>query len=120
MNQIIKLTNNPMASSLDTALGVTFKLHVPYGPESVNIMANGNIVDYEETLNKDNVLVGKMMHTSRTEFTKAFELNFTDKNVFAFEEDGRKIQVKLLAINPQSHNRQRFYSCELYVTDETI
>ena len=120
MNKAITLVKSPFSPDIDTAFGFAFKLHAPYSSEMVTIMVDGSITDYQENADQEGIQVRQLTFIQHTDQTKFFELNFTNQNVYSLTEDGKTISVKLMKINPQGATGDGFFSCELYVYDDTI
>ena len=116
MATTIELVNSPFEAPIGEACGVIFKIHAPYNDDMVTLLINPNIDEYLDEIKGMGISVAQF--TSTTGKTEEITLDFKGNNLVTIDNEGAKIEVKLLSIGSKKLEEQNFPVFEILVTEK--
>ncbi len=117
MEKTLKLILSPFNPPMDVACGLIFQIYVPYDKNGVTLLINPNLQDYAESADQENVDVRQITFNEHTKDTKQVYLDFRTNNSKIIDNDGRKVEIKLMKIGTEKIQDTEFLSFELFISD---
>jgi hypothetical protein len=116
MQKNVRIVNSPISSAIEVVGDMVMSIQVPYSKDDVTMVFNPALVGYTENADRPGVQLRQMKVLQNTADTVTARFDFRAHNERIITVSGVPYTVKLLRIDSELYDGQKFPAFEFLVT----